>query len=73
MYRVIITYASGRYKGQTITYDNIPADQILDTLNNCTQYQLNHAEVLVMWGSAAMHYHDFIHHYYTQRHRITLS
>lgn len=73
MYKVILTYTSGRYKGQIITHDNVAANQILDTLNSFTQYQLNHADILVMWGSIAMHYHDFLHEYYTTRYIAPLS
>ena len=73
MYKVLITYTSGRYTGQTITHDNVPADQILETLESLTQYQLNHADVLVMWGNGAMHYHDFLHQYYTNRYTANFN
>ena len=73
MYKILITYTSGRYTGQTITHDNIGADQILEILESLTQYQLNHADVLVMWGNGAMHYHDFLHEYYTARYRLPIN
>ena len=73
MYTVILTYTSGRYKDQTITHDNVAADQILDLLESFTQYQINHADILVVRGSIAMHYHDFLHEYYTTRYTAPLN
>lgn len=70
-YKIRIEYTSGKHSGQVELYDHIPADQILDRLQAITQYQLNHAEIVVQRGSMSVPYHDFLYHYYNSGpHRI---
>lgn len=70
-FKIVIEYTRGKHKGQVQIHDKIPADQILDTLQTITQYQLNNASVLVKRGAISVPYYDFLYQYYkTSQDRI---
>ena len=59
-YEVIIMFNKGQRTGQKITIEGINQSDIMDVLDELTQYQLKNAHIQVQIGDQIGDYFDFL-------------
>jgi len=63
-YKVIIIFNKGQRTGLKITIDGINQNDIMDVLDELTQYQIKNAQVQVQIGDQLKDYFDFLFEQY---------
>ena len=69
-YAIEITYYDGRRKGQIITWENIPEEDLMETLGELTRDQVSNAHIFVLYENKKIQFEDFLYErFMSNKHR----
>lgn len=60
-YTIEITYYDGRRKGQIITWENIPDDDLMETLGELTRDQVSNAHIYILYDNKRVQFEDYLY------------
>jgi hypothetical protein len=68
-FTIEITYYDGRRKGQIITWENIPEDELLDSLGELTRDQVSNAHIYILFDNKRIQFEDYLYQYFMSNKR----
>jgi hypothetical protein len=69
-YAIEITYYDGRRKGQIITWENIPEEDLMENLGELTRDQVSNAHIFVLYDNKRIQFEDFLYErFMSNKHR----
>ena len=60
-YTIEITYYDGRRKGQIITWENIPDDDLMEYLGELTRDQVSNAHIYILYDDKRIQFEDYLY------------
>lgn len=60
-YTIEITYYDGRRKGQIITWENIPEDNLMEYLGELTRDQVSNAHIYIFYDNSRIQFEDYLY------------
>lgn len=69
-YTIEITYYDGRRKGQIITWENIPEDDLMEYLGDLTRDQVSNAHIYILFDNKRIQFEDYLYdQFMSNKHR----
>lgn len=60
-FTIEITYYDGRRNGQIITWENIPDEDLMETLGELTRDQVSNAHIYILYNNRRIQFEDYLY------------